>query len=118
MNRELRRLFTVLAALFAAIIGIATYWLWRAPDLEARQGNPTQIVRQVTVKRGLVLASDGSTVLARNRKRRIDGQDWFVREYPQGPLAAHVVGYSTLERSRTGLESSMNDFLTASNSNL
>ena len=31
---------------------------------------------------------------------------------------AHVVGYSTLERSRTGLEESMNDFLTGSHSNL
>jgi peptidoglycan glycosyltransferase len=38
--------------------------------------------------------------------------------YPQQGLAAHVVGYSTVARARAGLEESMNDFLTGSNSNL
>jgi peptidoglycan glycosyltransferase len=33
-------------------------------------------------------------------------------------LTAHVVGYSTVGRSRTGLERSLNDYLTASNANL
>ncbi len=36
----------------------------------------------------------------------------------RGPLTAHAVGYSTIGRSRTGLELSMNDFLTGSNANL
>ena len=118
MNRELRRLFLVLAVMFAAVVAVGTYWLWRAPDLEARQDNPTQLVRQITVKRGLVFADDGTTVLARNRKRDVEGREWFLRHYPEGSLAAHAVGYSTLERARTGLEESMNDFLTGSNSNL
>ena len=48
----------------------------------------------------------------------IDGRTLFFRRYPYGPLAAHVVGYSTVGRSRTGLERSLNDFLTASNSSL
>ena len=118
MNRELRRLFVVLAVMFTAVIAIGTYWLWRAPDLEARQDNPTQVVRQITIKRGLVFASDGTTLLAGNRKRNIEGRDWFVRRYPEEALAAHAVGYSTLQRARTGLEESMNDFLTGSNTNL
>ena len=37
---QIRRLFLVFAFLFVALIATATYWLWRAPDLEARQGNP------------------------------------------------------------------------------
>lgn len=118
MNLQLRRLFLFLCLLFAALVGTATYWLWRSPDLEARQDNPTLVVRQVTVKRGLVYASDGKTVLAANRARKVQGRTWYLRRYPQKGLAAQTVGYSTIARSRAGLERSMNDFLTGSNDDL
>lgn len=118
MNREIRRLFLVFALLFTALVAMGTYWLWRAPSLEARQGNPTQVIRDVTTKRGLIYASDAETILARNRGRDVSGQRWFLRRYPTRDLVAHVVGYTTLERFRTGLEDSMNDFLTAGNTNL
>jgi peptidoglycan glycosyltransferase len=119
MNQQIRRLFFVLAFLFVALIGTATYWLWRAPDLEARQGNPTLLVKQLTIKRGIIYASNGDTVLAGVRRRKLaDGRVWYLRRYPQGPLTAHPVGYSTIERSRTGLEETLNDFLTGSNANL
>jgi penicillin-binding protein A len=118
VNAQIRRLFLVIAVLFVALIAISTYWLWRSPDLEARQGNPQLVVRQVTIKRGLVYAADGRTVLARNRRQKVQGRTWFLRVYPQKGLAAHTVGYSTVTRSRAGLEKSMNDFLTGSNSNL
>src|SRR3712207_8261869 len=97
---------------------MGSYWLWRAPELEARQGNPNLVVRQLTIKRGLVYASDGKTVLAQNRRRKVQGRTWFLRRYPQRGLAAHAVGYSTVERSRIGLEESLNDYLTGSNANL
>jgi peptidoglycan glycosyltransferase len=111
-------LYAVLALLLAALVGSTTYWLARAPDLEARQGNPTLVVRQLTIERGLILAGDGRTPFARNRKRRVEGRTWYFRRYPQRKLAAHVVGYSTVQRSRTGLERSLNDFLTGSNKDL
>ena len=61
-----------------ALIATATYWLWRAPDLEARQGNPQLIVRDLEVERGLILAADGRTELAANRRRRLeDGRVWY-----------------------------------------
>ncbi len=119
MNPQIRRLFLVFSFLFVALIATATYWLWRAPDLEARQGNPTLFVRELEVRRGLILAADGRTRLAANRRRELaDGRVWWLRRYPHGPLTAHAVGYSTMGRSRTGLELSLNDFLTASNANL
>ncbi len=118
MNPQIRRLFLVFSFLFVALIATATYWLWRAPDLEARQGNP-QIVRELEIRRGLILAANGRTRLAANRKRTLeDGTVWWLRRYPRQSLTAHAVGYSTIGRSRTGLEKSMNDFLTASNANL
>ena len=118
MNVQIRRLFLVLCLLFVAVVATTTYWLWRAPDLEARRGNPTLVVRQLTIKRGLIYLADGRTVLARNRIRKAEGRTFYLRVYPQAGLAAHVVGYSTVVRARAGLEESMNDFLTSSNSNL
>jgi len=118
VNRQLRTLFFFLCLLFVAVIATSTYWLWRSPDLEARRDNPTLLVRQVTIKRGLIYASDRHTVLAANRQRNVQGQTWYVRRYPQRSLAADVVGYSTVARSRAGLEDSLNDFLTGSNGSL
>ena len=120
VNAQVRKLFFVLVGLFVALIVMTTYWLWKAPDLEARQGNPQLIVQQLTIDRGSILASDGRTPFARNQKVRKKqlGSTWYLRTYPTDELAARPVGYSTIERSRTGLEESMNDYLTGSNANL
>ena len=63
MNAQVRRLFFVLVGLFVALVLMTTYWLWKAPDLEARQGNPQLIVQQLTIDRGSILASDGFSKL-------------------------------------------------------
>jgi peptidoglycan glycosyltransferase len=118
VNAEIRRLFLVLAVLFVALVGMSSYWLWKAPELEARRGNPQLVVRQVTIKRGLILAADGDTRFAANRPRRVQGQTWYFRRYPTDELVAQLVGYSTVQRSRTGLEEGLNDYLTASNADL
>ncbi|HYM64141.1 MAG TPA: penicillin-binding protein 2 [Gaiellaceae bacterium] len=118
MNAQIRRLFFVFAALFVALVAMSTYWLWKAPDLEARRGNPQLVVRQVTIKRGLIYAANGKTIFATNRKKRVQGRTWYLRRYPSRGLVAQTVGYSTIERSRTGLEESLNDYLTGSNANL
>jgi len=118
VNAQIRRLFFVFAALFVALVAMSTYWLWKAPDLEARRGNPQLVVRQVTIKRGLIYAANGKTIFATNRKKRVQGRTWYLRRYPTEGLVAATVGYSTIERSRTGLEKSLNDYLTGSNANL
>ncbi len=117
MNKQVSRLFSFLAIGLAAVVGMATYWLWRSPELEARQGNPSLVVQQLVIQRGLILAADG-TVLARNRKEQFQGRTVYVRRYPPGGVLAQTVGYSTVSRARAGLERSLNDFLTGSNDNL
>jgi peptidoglycan glycosyltransferase len=98
---------------------MTTYWqTWAAASLAERQDNSIRRVAEFSIDRGLVFSFEPRTRLARNRQRVVDGKTLFFRRYPYGPLAAHVVGYSTVGRSRTGLERSLNDFLTASNSNL
>jgi penicillin-binding protein A len=119
VNRQITRVAVAALVLLAALIVGTTYWqAWAASDLADRQDNAIQRVAQFTVKRGLIYAADGRTVLADNQTRRVGGQTLYFRRYPQRGLAAHIVGYSTQVRSRAGLERSENDFLTGANSNL
>jgi peptidoglycan glycosyltransferase len=118
MNRQIARLALVGVALLGALIVATTYWqTWATAGLADRQDNEIQRVAQFSIKRGLIRAADG-TILASNRIKKVGGQTLYFRRYPQHGLFAHVVGYSTQSRSRAGLESSMNDYLTGSNQNL
>lgn len=118
MNRQLRRLAVFGVAMMIALVVATTYWqTWAAPGLADRQDNSIERVAQFTIKRGRILAADG-TVLARNQPKRVGGKTLYFRRYPQGKPFAHIVGYSTQVRSRAGLERSLNDYLTASNANL
>jgi penicillin-binding protein A len=118
VNRQIARLGLVGVALVAALIVATTYWqTWASAGLADRQDNEIQRVAQFSIKRGLIRASDG-TILASNRIKKVGGQTLYLRRYPQGGLFSHVVGYSTQSRSRAGLESSMNDYLTGANRNL
>ena len=98
---------------------MTTYWqTWAAAGLAAAPGQRDQARAEFSIDRGLIFSFEPRKRLARNREREVDGKTLFFRRYPYGPLAAHVVGYSTVGRSRTGLERSLNDYLTASNANL
>jgi peptidoglycan glycosyltransferase len=119
VNRQITRVAVAALVLLAALVLGTTYWqAWAASGLADRQDNSIQRVAQFSVKRGLIYAADGRTVLAENVRRRVGGQTLYFRRYPQRGLAAHIVGYSTQVRSRAGLERSENDFLTAANANL
>jgi peptidoglycan glycosyltransferase len=119
MNKQIVRLTYVALLLVAALVVGTTYWqTWAAPELAARADNSIKRVAEFQIDRGLIFSFEPRRRLARNRERVVDGKSLFFRRYPYGPLAAHVVGYSTAARSRTGLERSLNDYLTASNANL
>jgi peptidoglycan glycosyltransferase len=117
MNRQILRLSGVAMVLLAALIVATTYWqTWARADLAEKQDNAIQRVAQFSIRRGAIEA--GGRLLAGNRRRFVDGRALYFRRYPLGPLTAHVVGYSTAARARTGLEKSLNDYLTASNESL
>jgi peptidoglycan glycosyltransferase len=118
VNAEIRRVAFVALVLLSALVVGTTYWqAWAAGDLAARQDNAIKRVAEFKIKRGLVYASDG-TVLAANRRRKVNGETYYFRRYPERLLAANVVGYSTQGRARAGIERSLNDYLTGSNANL
>jgi len=119
MNRQIVRLTYVSLALVGVLVVMTTYWqAWAAPGLANRQDNAIKRVAEFSVDRGLVFSGQPRKRLARNIERKIDRRTLFFRRYPQGSLTAHLVGYSTVGRSRTGLERSLNDYLTSSNANL
>jgi peptidoglycan glycosyltransferase len=119
MNRQISRVAIVSLLLLAALILATTYWqVWAAPGLAARQDNAIQLVAQFRIRRGLLYASDGKTVLAKNYAKTAGGQTIYLRRYPTHGFASQTVGYSTQGRARAGLERSQNAYLTAANANL
>jgi peptidoglycan glycosyltransferase len=117
VNRNIVRVGVAAMGMLAVLVVATTYWqTWARPALAERQDNEIQRVAQFTIQRGLIRAP--ARMLARNRPEKVAGRKLFFRVYPQGKLTAHVVGYSTAARARTGLERSLNDYLTASNDNL
>ncbi len=117
MNKQITRLAVAGLVLMVALVVATTYWqTWAAAGLADRQDNAIERVAQFTIKRGEI--TDRGRVLARNRARKLGGRTLYFRRYPQGKLTAHIVGYSTPSRFRSGLERSLNDYLTASNANL
>jgi peptidoglycan glycosyltransferase len=119
MNRRIARLTYVALGLVTVLVVMTTYWqAWASADLAAKQDNAIRRVAEFAIDRGLIFSFEPRKRLARNVEREVDGKTLFFRRYPYGPLTAHVVGYSTAGRSRTGLERSLNDYLTASNASL
>jgi peptidoglycan glycosyltransferase len=119
VNKQLNRLALVAVIMLTALIVATTYWQsWAAGSLAAKQDNAIELVSQFEVARGLILAANGNTVLAADRKVKRNGQTFYFRRYPSHGLAAQTIGYSTSALSQTGLELSLNDYLTGATSNL
>ena len=119
MNKGITRVATVSLVLLVALIVGTTYWqVWASSGLAAKQDNAIQRVAQFTIRRGKILGSHAKTVYATNVRRKVSGETLYFRKYPNRGMLAQTVGYSTQVRNRTGLEQSLNDYLTGTNTNL
>jgi penicillin-binding protein A len=117
VNKQLRHISVVALVLLATLIVSTTYWqTWAKADLAARKDNSVTNIERLTIDRGKFLAF--GTVLARNIRHRKHGLTIYTRHYPQNDLAPQVIGYSTDAGTTTGLEESLNDYLTGANTNL
>ena len=109
MNTPIVRLFALVIVLFAVLIAFTSRWaVFEAEALRDNPNNRRILFEEQRIKRGIIRAADG-TVLAANRKLP---QDRYERRYPTGELFAHPVGFTSLDRGRTGLEDYYNDPLT------
>ena len=119
MNRQISRVAFVSLLLLATLIVATTYWqTWASGGLAARQDNALQRVAQLEIKRGLIYAADGKTVLAANTAKRVGGQTLYYRRYPRYEFASQTLGYWTQGHSDSGLEAAENSYLTGSQTNL
>ncbi|HZQ04014.1 MAG TPA: penicillin-binding transpeptidase domain-containing protein [Gaiellaceae bacterium] len=119
MNRQISAVALASLVLLAALIVGTTYWqTWAEAGLAAREDNEIQRVAQFEIRRGLIYAADGKTLLAGRVRKQVGGQTLYFRRYPTHGFASQTIGYSTATRSRAGIEQEENAFLTASNQDL
>ncbi|MEA2331767.1 MAG: penicillin-binding protein [Thermoleophilaceae bacterium] len=112
MNAQIRQVYGMFVLLFALLVGFTSYWaVLDAKGLEDNPDNRRAVIESLKVPRGLIVASDGETVLARSRAARRGGERIFEREYPTGGTFAHPVGYFFVNAEPRGLELSRNDEL-------
>lgn len=111
LAKRLTRTVFLFTALFAVLIGNLTYiQVIKAADYQDMPSNNHTLHRAQYIKRGSIITSDGLT-LAESAQQQ-DGT--YVRSYPNGNMAAHVVGYYSQQYGTSGIEASQNDTLTGS----
>ncbi len=112
MNRQIVQLFGLITLLFAVLLFFTSRWtVFEASSLEDNQYNRRPLIEEQKIPRGLILASDARTVLARSRGHGRGENRIYTRTYPTRGLFAHPVGFSYIRNGRRGLESSRNDDL-------
>ena len=61
MNRQIIKLFGLVVVLFAVLIGFTSYWsVFDAAALKGKPANKRPLFEQQQIKRGRILAADGS----------------------------------------------------------
>ena len=114
MNAHLRRTFYLFAAGFFGLVAMLAYW--QVYSREALANNPEngfQTQRSISSPRGLILAGDGETVLAKSVKRETPQGPVYDRIYPLGAPYSNVVGYWSTRYGATGIEISNNTDLSS-----
>ncbi len=110
MNRAISRVFVVGAILMVALmVNLAWIQVFHARSLRDAPQNHRVLAQQLRVKRGLIQGFDGSTI-AGDAKR----SGFYYRTYPQGPVAPQIVGYDSVRYGQSGIESSLNGYLSGS----
>lgn len=111
MNRQIVKLFGLVVVLFAVLIGFTTYWSTiDAEALKEKSANKRPLLEQQQIRRGRILASDG-TVIARSVAKGSGDSLRYVRRYPEGALYGHPIGYSFVRQGDSELEQFHNDEL-------
>ncbi|HEY6779707.1 MAG TPA: penicillin-binding protein 2 [Thermoleophilaceae bacterium] len=112
MNRQIAQLFGLTVVLFALLIAFTSYWsVFDVEGLEANSSNRRQLIEEQRIPRGLILAADGRTRLARSVASGRGERRTYTRTYPEGSLFSQPIGYSFISNGRISLEQSRNDEL-------
>jgi penicillin-binding protein A len=116
VNSQIIKLFGFVVVLYAVILGFTSYWsVFEADGLKHNLANKRPLLEEQTIKRGDILASDG-TVIARSTKEGSGSNAPYVRHYPEGSLFGNPIGYNFVDRGRVSFEQSHNDDLVGNES--
>lgn len=108
LGTRLTETILALSVLFALLVANLTYvMVIKADDYQSYPGNNHTLYQESRTERGAIRTSDGVT-LAESVQQE-DGT--YVRSYPAGSMAAHVVGYYSQQYGLSGIEAAMNDTL-------
>ena len=105
MNAHVRRTFYLFVAGFVSLVGMLAYWqVYARESLANNPQNGLQTQRSIQTPRGLILAGDDETVLAKSVGRKTGSGTVYDRVYPQGEAFSNVVGYWSTKYGATGIE--------------
>lgn len=104
MNRQIVKLFAFVVVLFGVLVGFTSYWsVFDAKALKEEEANQRPLLEQQQIRRGRILAADG-TVIAKSVPKGHGAALSYVRRYPQGALFGHPVGYSFVRQGDSEFE--------------
>lgn len=112
MNTSIRKVALAITVVFLALfINLQVVQVARSRAYSTDPRNPRKLLAELTIKRGEILAADG-TVLAESRATGNKTYPWR-RVYPQKNLFGHITGYYTnsVFCGSAGLESSYDAYL-------
>lgn len=111
MNRQIVKLFAFIVVLFGILVGFTSYWsVFDAKALKEKRVNQRPLLEQQQIRRGRILAADG-TVIAKSVAKGQGSSKRYVRRYPEGSLFGHPIGYSFVRYSDSEFERFHNDEL-------
>jgi penicillin-binding protein A len=109
MRRPIRRVSTLLLIMFVGLFGSSTMiQAVQADSLQADPRNTRTLYDSFAVERGSIVVDGVQVALSTPSNDEFEWQ----REYPMGPLYAHVTGYNSLGQGSRGIEDAMNEELT------
>ena len=108
MNKELRRVSVLILCMFLALfVSTTMIQVVEQQSLQADGRNVRTLYASFSAERGPIIAGD--TTIAQS----VPSNDAYKyqRVYPQGELYSAVTGYFTLNGENTGIEGSLNEYL-------
>ena len=108
LGKRLTNTALAFALMFAALVANLTYvMVFMADEYQSYPGNNHTLYKEARTERGSISTYDG--VVLADSVQADDGG--YTREYPQGSLAAHLVGYYSQVYGASGIEASQNNAL-------
>lgn len=108
MNKELRRVSTVVLLMFIALFAsTSVIGVFEADNLRADGRNTRVILESYSAERGPILVDDVPVA----QSVPVDDEFQFLRQYTSPDVYSAITGYYTVNQGSSGIEGALNDYL-------